>query len=75
MAVDFSFTEEQDLLRQEIRRFAEERIHPGTGERDRAHAFPADLLREAGDMGLLGMLVEERYGGTGFDPLSYCIAV
>ncbi len=75
MAIDFSFTEEQEMLRQEIRRFAEERILPGVRERDRGHTFPADLLREAGELGLLGMLVEERYGGTGFDPLSYCLAV
>jgi len=75
VAIDFSFTEEQEMLRQEIRRFAEERILPGVRERDRGHTFPADLLREAGELGLLGMLVEERYGGTGFDPLSYCLAV
>jgi len=75
MAVNFSFSEEQELLRQEVRRFAEERILPGVRERDRTHSFPADLLREAGEMGLLGMLVEERYGGSGFDPLSYCLAV
>lgn len=75
MAVDFSLTEEQELLRQEVRRFAEERIAPGARERDREHRFPADLLREAGEMGLLGMLVDERYGGTGFDPLTYCLAV
>ena len=75
MAVDFSFTNEQEMLRQEVRRFAEERILPGTRERDHAHTFPAELVREAGEMGLLGMLVDECYGGTGFDPLSYCIAV
>jgi alkylation response protein AidB-like acyl-CoA dehydrogenase len=75
MAVDFSVSDEQEMLRQEVRRFAEERILPGVRERDRTHAFPADLLREAGDLGLLGMLVDERYGGTGFDPLSYCLAV
>lgn len=63
------------MLRREVRRFAEERILPGVRERDRAHTFPADLLREAGEMGLLGMMVDERYGGTGFDPLSYCLAV
>lgn len=75
MAVDFSLSDEQELLRQEVRRFAEERILPGVRERDRSHSFPADLLREAGEMGLLGMLVEERYGGSGFDPLSHCLAV
>ena len=75
MAVEFSFTEEQEMLRQEIRRFAEERILPGVRERDQTHTFPAELVKEAGEMGLLGMLVEERYGGTGFDPLSYCLEV
>jgi alkylation response protein AidB-like acyl-CoA dehydrogenase len=75
VAVDFSFSEEQEMLRREVRRFAEERILPGVRERDREHTFPADLLREAGEMGLLGMLVDERYGGAGFDPLSYCLAV
>ncbi len=54
---DFGLTEEQILLRDEIRRFAEERIRPGVMERDREHAFPADILAELGDMGFLGLLV------------------
>lgn len=72
---DFGFTAEQELLRGEVRRFAEERIRPGVAERDRAHRFPEELLQELGDLGLLGMLVEERWGGTGFDPVSYVLAV
>ncbi len=75
MPVDFSFTEEQELLRQEVRRFAEERIRPGLRERDREHRFPADILREMGEMGLLGMLVPEELGGAGQSPLTYCLAV
>ncbi len=73
--VGFGLTEEQELLRAEVRRFAEERILPDRDERDRERRFPAGTVREMGEMGLLGMLVEERYGGAGFDPLSYVIAV
>ncbi len=72
---DFSLTSEQELLRDEVRRFAEERILPGTGERDKAHRFPEELMGEIAELGLLGMLVEERWGGTGFDPVSYVLAV
>lgn len=75
MAVEFALTEEQELLRGEIRRFAEERVLPGTAARDRAHEFPADLLAEMGEMGLLGMLIAEEHGGGGVDPVTYCLAV
>jgi len=74
-APDFALSEEQDLLREQIRRFAEERIAPGVRERDRNHEFPRDLLREMGELGLLGMLVPEAYGGAGMDPLSYVVAL
>lgn len=73
--IDFALTEDQELLRSEIRRFAEERIRPGVAERDRAHEFPEEILREMGEMGLLGMLVPEEYGGAGLDALTYCLAV
>lgn len=75
MAVDFTLTEDQELLRQEIRRFAEERVRPGLRQRDLAHEFPAALVAEMGELGLLGMLVPEAYGGGGQDPLTYCLAV
>ncbi len=71
----FALTEEQELLRGEVRRFAEERVRPGLDERERAHEFPVDILREMGEMGLLGMLVGERFGGAGFDTVSYVVAV
>ena len=74
-SVDFSLNEEQELLRQEVRRFAEERIGPGCGERDREHRFPEEVLREMGELGLLGMLVPEEYGGAGMDPVTYAVAV
>ena len=73
--VDFSLTEEQELLRDEVRRFAEERIRPGVAERDREHRFPLEIFKEMGEMGLLGMLVPEEYGGAGMDTLSYLLAL
>lgn len=75
MAIDFSLSDEQELLRREIRRFAEERLRPGLRERDLAHELPMDRVAEMGELGLLGMLVPEEYGGAGQDPLSYCVAV
>ena len=73
--VDFGLTEEQRLLQQEVRRFAEERVRPGTAERDRNHEFPVDVVREMGEMGLLGMIVGEEYGGAGLDQLTYVVVV
>ena len=71
----FALSEEQELLVGEVRRFAEERIAPGRRQRDVAHEFPEQLLREMGELGLLGMLVPEAYGGAGLDSLSYMLAV
>jgi len=73
--VTFGFTEEQNLLREEVRRFAEERIRPGVAERDRSHEFPEGILKELGELGLLGVLVKEEYGGAEMDVLTYAIAV
>lgn len=73
--VDFAPSEEQELLLAEVRRFAEERIRPGVDERDREHRFPEDIVREMGELGLLGMMVGEEYGGAGLDAVTYCMAV
>ena len=74
-SLDFQLDEEQDLLIQEIRRFADEQIRPGTAERDRDHTFPQDILSEMGELGLLGMMVSEEHDGAGLDALTYCLAV
>jgi len=71
----FGLTEAQSLLRDEVRRFAEDRIRPGVAERDRTHEFPLEVFKELGAMGLLGVLVEERFGGAGLDAAHYVIAV
>ncbi len=73
--MSFALSEEQKLLRDEVRRFAEERIRPGVAERDKNHEFPADILSEMGELGLLGMLVPEEYGGAAFDVLTFLLAI
>lgn len=73
--VDFALTEEQELLREQVRRFAGERIQPGAQERDREHRFPVEIFAEMGELGLLGMLVPEEYGGAGMDTVSYVVAM
>lgn len=73
--IEFGFTEEEELLRAEVRRFAEERIRPGLVERERGHLFPDEIVREMGEMGLLGMMVGEEHGGAGMTTLAYLLAV
>lgn len=73
--MDFSFSEEQRLLQSEVRRFAEEQLGPGTAERDRHHRFPAEEIKQLGKMGLLGALIEPEFGGSGLDPLTYCLVI
>jgi len=73
--MDFALGEDQVLIRDEVRRFAEERILPGVAERDREHQFPAEIIAELGELGFLGMTVDEEYGGAGFDSLTYLLAV
>src|SRR3954463_9866154 len=73
--VDFSLSEDQQLLCDEVRRFAVERIQPGVAERDREHRFPVDIFKEMEEMGLLGMLGPEEHGCAGTDPLSFLLAM
>jgi butyryl-CoA dehydrogenase len=73
--IDFALGEERELLVEQVRRFAEERIRPGVEERDREHRFPSEVVAEMAELGLFGMLVEEDYGGAGADPLTYVLAV
>lgn len=75
MDITFELDEEQQMMRDEVRRFAVERIRPGLAERDKNHTFPEDILAEMAEMGLLGMMVKEEYDGPGLDPLTYAVAV
>lgn len=73
--MDFDLTREQEMIRREVRKFAENVISPVAGELDEKETFSADLTEKMGEIGLFGMIVPERYGGQEMDYLSYIIAV
>ena len=73
--MDFELTEEQRILRDQIRSFAENEIAPVAGEIEETEEFSVELTRKMGQMGLFGMFVSEEYGGSHVGYLSYIIAV
>lgn len=73
--MNFDLTQEQILIRQTVRDFAEREIKPLAKELDEKAEFSVDLTKKIGEMGLLGMYLPEKYGGQGLDILSYVIAV
>ncbi|MFW5975339.1 MAG: acyl-CoA dehydrogenase family protein [Desulfosalsimonas sp.] len=73
--MDFDLTTEQEMIRKEIRKFAEKAIAPVAGELDENEEFSSELTRKMGDIGLFGMFVSDQYGGQGLDYISYIIAV
>jgi short/branched chain acyl-CoA dehydrogenase len=73
--VDFDLTREQEMIRKEVRKFAQSEISPVALELDEAEAFSPDLTRKMGEIGLFGMFVSEAYEGQAMDYISYIIAV
>jgi isovaleryl-CoA dehydrogenase len=74
-AFDFGLGTDVDALRDSVQNFAQDRIAPRADEIDRSNAFPRDLWPELGQMGLLGITVEEEYGGAGLGYLEHCVAL
>ncbi len=72
---DFGLGEDADLLRDSVRRFAGDEIAPRAAEIDRQNDFPADLWRKMGALGILGITVDEEYGGAGLGYLEHCVAM
>ncbi len=72
---NFGLGEVVDAVRDQVRRFAEERIAPRANDIDRSNIFPRDLWRELGNLGLLGLTVSEQHGGTGLGYLAHTIAM
>lgn len=73
--MNFDFTEDQRLLRQEVIRFAENELSPGAHERDREQSFSRELWEKCGTMGLQGLPVPEEHGGIGADPVTTAVAL
>ena len=74
-SMKFGLSEEIEALREGIHRFAQERIAPLADETDRDNAFPMQLWQEMGEMGLLGITVEEEFGGSALGYLAHCVAL
>ena len=74
-SMNFALGEEIDALRDMVRRFAQERIAPRASEIDRTNEFPNELWKELGALGLLGVTVEEEYGGSAMGYLAHCVAI
>jgi len=68
-------TEEQEMIRDMARAFAQKELAPYAAEWDQGSPLPAGLLRQMGDLGLMGMTVPEQWGGAGTDYISYALAL
>jgi butyryl-CoA dehydrogenase len=73
--MDLDLTSEQRLLRDTARDLATKEILPQAAEIDRAHQFPRAVFARLGELGLLGVMVPERWGGAGMDALAYALAL
>ena len=73
--MQFQLTEEQLMIQNAARDFAQNECKPGVIERDENQKFPAEQIKKLGELGFLGMMVDPKYGGGGMDAISYSIAV
>ena len=73
--MNFELSEEQLAVQQAARDFAQNSCLPGVIERDREQRFPAEQIKELGELGFMGMMTSPEYGGSGMDTISYAIAM
>lgn len=71
----FELSEEQKMIRQAARDFAQTELKPGVIERDEHQKFPAEQIKKLGELGFLGMMVSPQYGGSGMDAISYVLVM
>jgi butyryl-CoA dehydrogenase len=73
--MNFDLSAEHKLLKQTVREFAEREIAPGAQERDESARFPRELIPKMAELGLLGAMIPEKYGGAALDTLSFAIII
>ncbi|MEE2876381.1 MAG: acyl-CoA dehydrogenase family protein [Candidatus Neomarinimicrobiota bacterium] len=73
--MDFTYSEEQLLVQKTASGFAREHLLPGAAERDEKMEFAAEQIQKLGEIGFMGMMIPEFWGGSGFDTVSYCLAL
>ena len=73
--MNFDFTEEQLMIQQTAKEFAQAEIAPSAIERDISATFPTDIVKKLGELGFLGIMADPKYGGAGMDTISYILAM
>ena len=73
--MDLELTDNQSRVRDMVRRFARERLDRAGVETDRTHQFPAAIVEELSELGIMGIFVPETYGGAGMDHVCYALAI
>ena len=73
--IDLTLSTEQELIKETAKDFAEKHLLPGVISRDENSEFPREQIKKMGELGFMGMMVPEEWGGSGFDTLSYVIAI
>lgn len=73
--MNFNFTEEQLMIKQTAKEFAESEIAPSAVERDIKGEFPYEIVKKLGELGFMGMMVSPEWGGAGLDTISYVLAM
>ncbi|GGK25058.1 acyl-CoA dehydrogenase [Caldalkalibacillus thermarum] len=73
--MNLRFTEEQEMMRRMVREFAQEEIAPIVEHMDRTDEFPRQIITKMGELGLMGIPIPEKWGGSGADFISYIIAI
>jgi alkylation response protein AidB-like acyl-CoA dehydrogenase len=73
--MNFDLTEEQLAVKMAARDFAQNVLKPGVIERDREQRFPAEEIKQLGELGFMGIMVDPKYGGSGMDTMSYVLAM
>ncbi|MDP5228844.1 MAG: acyl-CoA dehydrogenase family protein [Cellulophaga sp.] len=73
--MDFTLSEEQLMIQQAARDFAQNELLPGVIERDDEQRFPKEQIKKLGELGFMGMMVDPKYGGSGLDTMSYVLAM
>jgi alkylation response protein AidB-like acyl-CoA dehydrogenase len=73
--MNFELTEEQKMIQQAAKDFAERELLPGIIERDEKSEFPTEQMKKLAELGFLGMMTDQKYGGGGMDTISYVLAM
>ena len=73
--MNFILSETEKLLQKTAKEFADNHLRPGVIERDKNAEFPSEQIKMMGELGFMGMMISEKFGGSGMDTVSYCIAL